>query len=274
MMSYFKENLRKVWNALAFGNHQPGRFFVHKKKFYVLERHYDSLLFSSRSVRQTVLDGILSVHKQAPVIMGLLAGAVAIVAGTMADSFAVPFTGLMFFVLTPYLIAQVFTGGDEGSIPVLLTGPHKETSEYAGQKAGKIAEILPHLTKDQVVEMVESLEKQEKIEDLIHEAEGFLKSTPDSCLIDDVESQLDRLKSQLKDLEDSQRNGEVMRILREKTAAIENEKVIEFLQKTSECTSTVPESSVEVLAELQNTGNSVAEEVGVFADGDLTRVRV
>lgn len=171
---------------------------------------------------------------------------------------------------------QVYTGGDEGSIPVLVTGPHKKTTEYAGQEAGKIAEILPHLTKDQVVEMVESLEKQEKIEDLIDEAEGFLKSTPESCLIDDVESQLDKLKSQLKDLKDSQRNGEVMRILREKTTAIENEKVIELLQQASECTSTVPESSVEVLAELQNAGTSVAEEeeVGVFADGDLTRVRM
>lgn len=38
--------------------------------------------------------------------------------------------------------------------------------------------------------------------------------------------------------------------------------------------STVPESSVEVLAELQNAGNFDPEEVGVFADGDLTRVRV
>lgn len=130
------------------------------------------------------------------------------------------------------------------------------------------------LAKDQVVEMVENLEKQEKIEDLIDEAEGLLKSITESCLIDDVESQLDKLKSQLKDLKDSQRNGEVMRILREKATAIKDEKVIDFLQQAFECTSTVPESSVEVLAELHNAGNSVAEEVGVFANDDLTRVRV
>lgn len=49
-MSFSKEILRKVWNALAFGNHKPGRLFVYKNNFYILERYYGSLLFSSQSV--------------------------------------------------------------------------------------------------------------------------------------------------------------------------------------------------------------------------------
>ena len=168
-------------------------------------------------------------------IVGLLAGAGFVVGGTVAGSLAVVSVGLMILLLAPYLIMQVFTGGDEGSIPVLVTGPHKKISEYAGQKASQIAEILPHLTKDQVVEMIESLEKQEKIEALIVEADGFMAENPDSLLASDVRAQIDMLKSQLRDLKDLQRTGEIMRILREKTTALESEKVIEFLQQASEC---------------------------------------
>ena len=274
MMSSFKEKLRKVWNALAFGHHQPGRFFVHKKKFYVLERYYGSLLFSSRSVRKAVLDGILLTLKQPPVIVGLLAGAGFVVGGIVAGSFAVAsIIGLMVFVLTLYLIVQIYTGGDEGSIPVLVTGSHKKASEYAGQEAGKIAEILPHLTKEQIVQMVENLEELRKVEDLIVEADGFMAENPDSLLASDVRAQIDMLKVQEKKLLQSQKLDEAMHIYDSEIAYKKEEKVINLLQRASQYTSEKDSSFTEISLALQSSESPCVEEVSVPMPAERSRAR-
>ena len=215
-----------------------------------MERYYGSLLFSSRSVRKAVLDGILLTLTQPPVIIGLLAGAAGVVAGTMAGSFAVASISLMFFVLTFYLIVQVYTGGDEGSIPVLVTGPHKKTSEYAGQEAVKVAEVLSSLTKEQIVEMVENLEELRKVEDLLDEAEVFLADNPNSLLSSDVRAQIDMLKVQEKKLLQSQKLDETMRIYNKEIAYKKEEKAINLLQQASQYTSEMDSSFVEVSAEI------------------------
>lgn len=272
-MSSFKEKFKKIWNGLIWGSSTPGRVFVHDKKVYVLERNYNSLNFSSQSILKFVLKSISSILRQPPVIIGLLGGVGFAAAGIISGETFLAVLGIMFITLSPYAIVQLYTGSDEGSIPVLTSGPHQETSEYAGEKAVKVAEVLSSLTKEQIVQMVENLEELRKVEDLLDEAEVFLADNPGSLLASDVRAQIDMLKAQEKKLLQSQKLDESMRIYNKEIAYKKEEKAINLLQQVSQYTSEMDSSFTETSLALQNSEIPCVEEVSVPMAVERSRAR-